>query len=429
MFICHFIIVNSNAGGGGERVLWTAIRDVQKKYPNVISVVYTGDVDATNEQILQKVKARFNIDLNPRKLAFMYLTKRYLVEDSRYPRFTLLFQSLSSTILAYEALSKCIPDIFFDTMGYGFTYPLVRAFTDCKIAAYVHYPTISSDMLQRVYERREQYNNSRQLSLSTIWSTGKLVYYHIFAKMYGFCGSFAETVMVNSTWTKGHIDRLWHTTANIVYPPCDTHRLGQLPLGKRKTRIVSVAQFRPEKDHLMQLRAMARMLEKYPQWESSSAELVMIGSSRNAGDEERIENLRKESVQLGIQNRVRFEINVSFDDLVSQFSEAKVGLHTMWNEHFGIGVVEYMAAGLIPVAHNSAGPKMDIVVPVNGQATGYLADSVDTFADRLNDALSLSENEYHTMATAGRAAASQKFSEEAFSRRFLDALRPLLSKS
>jgi alpha-1,2-mannosyltransferase len=35
----------------------------------------------------------------------------------------------------------------------------------------------------------------------------------------------------------------------------------------------------------------------------------------------------------------------------------------MWNEHFGIGVVEMLAAGLVTVAHDSAGPKMDIVTP------------------------------------------------------------------
>ncbi|CAI5987253.1 unnamed protein product [Closterium sp. NIES-65] len=42
---------------------------------------------------------------------------------------------------------------------------------------------------------------------------------------------------------------------------------------------------------------------------------------------------------------------------------ATCGIHTMWDEHFGISVVEYMAAGAVPIAHNSAGPKMDIVVP------------------------------------------------------------------
>ena len=35
----------------------------------------------------------------------------------------------------------------------------------------------------------------------------------------------------------------------------------------------------------------------------------------------------------------------------------------MWCEHFGIGIVEFMAAGVVPVAHDSGGPKFDIVTP------------------------------------------------------------------
>jgi ALG11 mannosyltransferase N-terminus len=46
----------SNAGGGGERVLWTAIAALQRTDPNVVSVVYSGDVEATKEDIIAKVK-------------------------------------------------------------------------------------------------------------------------------------------------------------------------------------------------------------------------------------------------------------------------------------------------------------------------------------------------------------------------------------
>lgn len=99
-------------------------------------------------------------------------------------------------------------------------------------------------MLQRVYEQRTQYNNQAVLVNKWLWSTGKLIYYHMFAKVYGFCGSFAEVVMANSTWTKGHIDQLWKTEADIVYPPCDTESLNELSLENRKPMIISVAQFR-----------------------------------------------------------------------------------------------------------------------------------------------------------------------------------------
>ncbi|KHJ97822.1 hypothetical protein OESDEN_02201 [Oesophagostomum dentatum] len=35
----------------------------------------------------------------------------------------------------------------------------------------------------------------------------------------------------------------------------------------------------------------------------------------------------------------------------------------MWNEHFGISVVEGMAAGTIMLAHDSGGPELDILRP------------------------------------------------------------------
>jgi hypothetical protein len=49
---------NSNAGGGGERVLWTAITLMQRTEPDVISVVYSGDMDTSKEQIIAKAKVR-----------------------------------------------------------------------------------------------------------------------------------------------------------------------------------------------------------------------------------------------------------------------------------------------------------------------------------------------------------------------------------
>ncbi|KAI9499567.1 glycosyltransferase family 4 protein [Zychaea mexicana] len=417
-----------NAGGGGERVLWTAIRDVQKEFPHVICAVYTGDLDASKQQILYKVKDRFNIDLDPRTLALVYLRTRYLVEDSRYPRFTLLFQSLSSIVMGYEAISKLVPDLFFDTMGYAFTYPLVHYLTRVRIATYTHYPTISSDMLKRVYERRQQHNNNSQLAQSTVWTYGKLIYYHVFARVYGWCGSFAEIVMVNSTWTKDHIDKLWKTDSEIVYPPCDTERLNGFSLQCRVPKIVSVAQFRPEKDHPMQLQALAKLFEKHPKWrQEKDLELVLIGSARNEGDEKRIAELRKLALELNIEEHVRLEVNASFDTLVDCLGKAKIGIHTMWNEHFGIGIVEYMAAGMIPVAHNSAGPKLDIVADYDGRPTGFLADSVDSFADCLDKALSLPEDEFTKMASNARAAASDKFSEVAFSREMMQSLRKWLT--
>jgi alpha-1,2-mannosyltransferase len=46
----------SNAGGGGERVLWAAIRATQRRWPKAKCIVYTGDHDVDKNAILARVK-------------------------------------------------------------------------------------------------------------------------------------------------------------------------------------------------------------------------------------------------------------------------------------------------------------------------------------------------------------------------------------
>lgn len=43
--------------------------------------------------------------------------------------------------------------VFVDTAGYAFTFPLAMA-AGARVACYVHYPTISTDMLRRVQSRQ-----------------------------------------------------------------------------------------------------------------------------------------------------------------------------------------------------------------------------------------------------------------------------------
>jgi alpha-1,2-mannosyltransferase len=76
------------------------------------------------------------------------------------------------------------------------------------------------------------------------------------------------------------------------------------------------------------------------------------------------------STDLTSQDHVEFLVNAPFPEITARLARASIGLNTMQDEHFGINVVEFMAAGLIPIVHASAGPMMDIVVPYKGQKTG-----------------------------------------------------------
>lgn len=88
----------------------------------------------------------------------------------------MILQSLASMFVVLDGLRQFVPDVFIDTTGLAFTYPIVKAFAGSKILSYTHYPTISTDMLQRVREKRTQYNNDAMISNSTTISTIKLMY-------------------------------------------------------------------------------------------------------------------------------------------------------------------------------------------------------------------------------------------------------------
>jgi alpha-1,2-mannosyltransferase len=424
-----------DAGGGGERVLWCALQALagaassshSGRPGRIRCVVYTGDRGRTPEEMLARAADLFGLVMpEGMSVQFVYLSTRHWLEASRYPRATLLGQSLGSMVVAWDACAQLTPHVWVDTMGAAFTFPIARLAGVSGVACYVHYPTVSTDMLARVADRRPDFNNDAAISGSAAATAGKLLYYRLFAVLYSWAGSYADAVMVNSKWTHAHIAAMWGLqggarpvpaggeaslvgwllgagavgrtpdrvgTANVVYPPCNTDALRLLPLGGRKPVVVSVGQFRPEKDHALQLRAFAEFLGRYDKrWggkgrAAARPRLLLIGGARDEGDRTRVAALRELAKRLdlsdGPEGDVEFVLNAPLPALRLHLASALVGLHTMWNEHFGIGVVEMMAAGVITIAHNSGGPREDIVVPWKGAKTGYLAATPSQYADAL----------------------------------------------
>ncbi|KAG7574328.1 Glycosyl transferase family 1 [Arabidopsis suecica] len=417
----------TNDGGGGERVLWCAFKAIQEENPDLDCVIFTGDHDSSSDSLARRAVDRFGVHLqSPPKV--IHLNKRKWIEERTYPHFTMIGQSLGSVYLAWEALRKFTPLYFLDTSGYAFTYPLARIF-GCKVVCYTHYPTISLDMISRVRQRNSMYNNDASIAKSNWLSTCKLVYYRAFSWMYGMVGSCTHLAMVNSSWTKSHIEVLWRIPERItrVYPPCDTSGLQAFPLERSSDppKIISVAQFRPEKAHMLQLEAFSLALEKLDA-NVPRPKLQFVGSCRNNSDEERLQKLKDRAVELKVDGYVEFYKNAMYRELVELLGNAVAGMHGMIDEHFGISVVEYMAAGAIPIAHNSAGPKMDIVLEEDGQRTGFLAETVEEYAEAILEIVKMSEIERLKMAESARKRAA-RFSEQRFCEDFKTAIRPIFT--
>lgn len=79
-----------------------------------------------------------------------------------------------------------------------------------------------------------------------------------------------------------------------------------------------------------------------------------------------------------------------------------------------------MAAGTVILSHNSAGPKMDIVVPYKGEKTGFLAEDAEEYANCLLQIYQMNPKKRNQIREAAREHV-KKFSQEKFNENFLDA--------
>ena len=253
-------------------------------------------------------------------------------------------------------------------MGYAFTFHVAQLVGGIPVGSYTHYPTVSKNMLARVSSRQKWHTNDDSISSSIVLSQGKLLYvfenayendlvdcsnryYRLFMYYYSFSLRKASFIMVNSSWTKSHIDYAltnrdslleiihlctplalityfssWGSSrstvaSRIVYPPCDTREMAKFSLEGRERVILSIAQFRyvlilflfvvpqltsvefsPEKDHKAQLHAFQKLLDGHPEYSSPAhrVRLVLIGGSRNADDATRVEELKELAKNLNI---------------------------------------------------------------------------------------------------------------------------------
>lgn len=100
----------------------------------------------------------------------------------------------------------------------------------------------------------------------------------------------------------------------------------------------------------------------------------------------------------------------------------------MWNEHFGIGIVECMAAGLIMVAHKSGGPMLDIIEETNTSRNGFLAEDDTEYARVIAVILVMSENVRSRIRESARSS-TDRFSVDEFKSNFLRAVEPMFNES
>lgn len=377
----------SYALGGGEKVLWEAVISTLENDYNNVAVIYTftPSTDTSIYSILLGVKETFGIDFlrSDReylrdRIVFIHLSDKYswLINGSSYPVLSMIGQAIGSVFLVMSGFQQVTPDVFIDTIGIPFTYMLVYGFLHIPIISYIHYPTVSRDMLKAAK------------NIGGIYGILKYGYWWVLLQLYSLNIIWVNIALYNSTWTAENVMSAlgWagddaEIEENILYPPCvsfddydfDKVSIPELLSKKREKNIVYLAQFRPEKRHKLLIQHYKEYLQQYEEKGISEPhKLVFIGALRQGKDEEYVKSLKDLIGELEIPSElIIFELNAPTSSVEKWLQNSDFGINCMWKEHFGIAVVEYMLNGAIPLVHASAGPLEDIVIPrVDGHALG-----------------------------------------------------------
>ena len=446
--------------GGGEKVLWRMInslisptsnpnfnnifQNMQKIKINIISAK-KDDI----QELTKKLKERFSIEIpsnnynnfnNQNRILnnkildveIISLKSGYMLRPQNFG--TMFFQILGQFYFAYEIITKIYSDIYCDTTGLPFTYFILKFLGHAKVTTYTHYPFISNDMIFQVKHNISGVHSRGYLTKFKLIKEMKLFYYKLILNLYAFMGnkclSFAY---VNSTWTFNHLKLIWNDlfkkeNLKILYPPCSTSVYKIVAENQqRKNIIVSFAQFRPEKRQDLQIQIFQKLKENLKKYNGfDDLELHIIGGVRNNSDQEILDNLVKFTKQLNLENSVKFLKNGTTEQIIQEFSQAKIGIHTMVGEHFGITLIEMMAAGLIIITHNSAGAKDDIIVASEGGVKpGFLVEDENGYISQLEEIL-LRYDEIKSFVVEASKKKAEQFSDENFDIQFINNLNKII---
>lgn len=201
----------------------------------------------------------------------------------------------------------------------------------------------------------EDINNSKNCQ-AKLQSIRKREYFEILK--YGYCNLMKNSIVItNSEFSRRAIVNAFGLEdIRILSPPIDieTFRNSALIINdgggsERRDIILVISRIAPHKKMENAIK-LAKILKD----NSIGSEMKIVGNLYSYFSDyySRLKQMIKE---LGLTDYVTFEINASLDQLLSIIQESRVYFHPMVGEHFGMSVIEAIAAGLIAVVPDEGG--------------------------------------------------------------------------
>jgi glycosyltransferase involved in cell wall biosynthesis len=311
---------------------------------------------------------------------------------------------------------KMAPDVVFcDLVPH--VIPLIRCLTKAKILYYCHFPDV---LLTPV--RSPLYN----------------IYRFPFDRLEQVGIGMAHTVLVNSLFTRETLLRtfppLRARRIEVLYPGVDVKayasRKGPSPdssvnSGSRSMTILSINRFDPRKNLVLALESLARLRALLPPKDFEQVRLTIAGGcdARLPGQRQTRQDLEDLALRLNVRGSVDFLVNATDERLKQLLKDCCCLVYTSIGEHFGIGIVEAMAAGKPVIAVNHGGPREILQDGI----TGRLCDPTPlAFAEAIAN-LIRGPQRAAELGIAAQKRAAEWFSRESFSHRLDELIRETVS--
>jgi glycosyltransferase involved in cell wall biosynthesis len=195
---------------------------------------------------------------------------------------------------------------------------------------------------------------------------------------------------------------------HIVYPPVD-FRDFQSANRSRERAIVSVGRFEPTKRQVEQVK-LAAVMPDIP--------FHLIGfTNANNRTIQQCEALVSER---GLTN-MHLHPNESFATMIGLLQGSKYFLHTMINEPFGLTAVQAIAAGCVPIVHDSGGQRETVPLP---QLRYQSLDEIPAIIQRLD---AMPPDEIDALVAQLQTRARDQYDESVFHQKMRDILLPILA--
>ena len=311
-----------NFPGGAERLCLSVIEALDQRGHDVSLIT----VEKTDWNLVRK---NFGAIRLPRKERYIN-SSRISSKLSDILTSSTYFSVFTLQLLASKSCRKY--DLIINTFG--------DAINSIADITYVHFPLRAALSLSQI----PAFTNK------TMWQT--------LAPIYNSSMSFLDRIapgnlLTNSRFMQEIILKVIHRSSLVLYPPVDVRTFSTKCFSERKqgSTVVVVSSFTPKR-HLEQLPLIAK--------HSKNAKFVIIGKA-DEYSKPILTTLSQSAKTFQVEDRILILQNAPFKELLKALSEAKVYLHTMPQDHFGISIVEAMASGCVPVVHKSGGPWMDIL--------------------------------------------------------------------